>query len=351
MSKNVKDLLTATAYDNNGDKVGDVNEVFVDDDSGQPTFVDVNHGLFGMGNSMVPLRGHSVEGNNLNLAFSKDKIKDAPEFDADKPLTPEEQTKIYEHYGISDASHVEGYTGGERPGQQARDNEHARTTTDADTRGATDNRAAAGAGAAGAGAAGAGVAGAGAAGAGTAGARDDRNDRDIRDDRDVRRESQVTEPRHADTTADDARTAGATGGAGTTNTNNDNTLVRNEEHLNVGTERVQTGEARLRKYVVTDTETVEVPVSREEVRVERQPISAEDAEAQAKSGGLESEDGTTGEASVTLHEERPVVDKETVPVEKVNLSTEKVSDTERVTEDVRKEQIEADGVEGFNDKK
>jgi len=54
MSVNVKDLLTATAYDNNGDKVGDVNEVFVDDSSGQPTFVDVNHGLFGMGNSLVP---------------------------------------------------------------------------------------------------------------------------------------------------------------------------------------------------------------------------------------------------------------------------------------------------------
>ena len=54
MSVNVKDLLTATAYDNTGDKVGDVNEVFVDDSSGQPTFVDVNHGLFGMGNSLVP---------------------------------------------------------------------------------------------------------------------------------------------------------------------------------------------------------------------------------------------------------------------------------------------------------
>src|SRR5699024_12706147 len=107
-----------------------------------------NHGLFGMGNSMVPLRGHSVEGNNLNLAFSKDKIKDAPEFDADKPLTPEEQTEIYEHYGISDASHVEGYTGGERPDQQARDNDQARTTdanTDAGTHDATVYRAAAGA--------------------------------------------------------------------------------------------------------------------------------------------------------------------------------------------------------------
>ena len=46
MGKNIKDLFNATAYDKNGEKLGDVNEVFVDDQSGQPTFVEVNHGLF-----------------------------------------------------------------------------------------------------------------------------------------------------------------------------------------------------------------------------------------------------------------------------------------------------------------
>ena len=124
MSVNVKDLLTATAYDNNGDKVGDVNEVFVDDSSGQPTFVDVNHGLFGMGNSLVPLRGHSLDGDNLTLAYVKERIKGAPDFDADKPLTPEQQTEIYQHYGVSESSHVDGYTGGERPRDERPGNEN-----------------------------------------------------------------------------------------------------------------------------------------------------------------------------------------------------------------------------------
>lgn len=155
MSLNVRDLLSATAYDNNGGKLGDVNEVFVDDASGQPTFVDVNHGLFGMGNSLVPLRGHSVDGDSLTLGFAKDRIKNAPDFDSDKPLTPQQQTEIYEHYGISEAADVQGYTGGERP-------ETTETST-ADTK-------AAGAGAAGAGVAGAGAAGAGVAGAGVTGA-------------------------------------------------------------------------------------------------------------------------------------------------------------------------------------
>ena len=326
MSVNVKDLLTATAYDNNGDKVGDVNEVFVDDSSGQPTFVDVNHGLFGMGNSLVPLRGHSLDGDNLTLAYAKERIKGAPDFDADKPLTPEQQTEIYQHYGVSESSHVDGYTGGERPRDERPGNENtfaegpytgtshtdASADTTAEQTSAEQSHLDGGpVGAAGAGA-GAGLAGAGAADA-AASAGTDTNS--------------TEEP---------------------TASSNDNTLIRNEEHLNVGTERVETGEARLRKYVVTETETVEVPVSHEEVRVERTPISAEEAEAQAKSGWLDA--NRSEDASITLHEERPVVNKETIPVEKVNLSTEEVSDTERVTEEVRKEQIDADGIDSFDDK-
>lgn len=321
MSVNVKDLLTATAYDNNGDKVGDVNEVFVDDSSGQPTFVDVNHGLFGMGNSLVPLRGHSLDGDNLTLAYVKERIKGAPDFDADKPLTPEQQTEIYQHYGVSESSHVDGYTGGERPRDERPGNENtfaegpytgtSHTDASADTTAEQSHLDGGPVGAAGAGA-GAGLAGAGAADAAASSGTDTNS---------------TEEP---------------------TASSNDNTLIRNEEHLNVGTERVETGEARLRKYVVTETETVEVPVSHEEVRVERIPISADEAEKQAKTGGLDA--NSSEDASVTLHEERPVINKETIPVEKVNLSTEEVSDTECVTEEVRKEQIDADGIDSFDDK-
>ena len=105
-------------------------------------------------------------------------------------------------------------------------------------------------------------------------------------------------------------------------------------------ERVATGEARLRKYVVTDTETVEVPVEREEVRVERTPISEADAANFTGTIG----DNSTEEASVTLHEERVNVEKKTVPVEKVNLSKETIQDTETHTEELRKEQIDTDGI-------
>jgi uncharacterized protein (TIGR02271 family) len=117
----------------------------------------------------------------------------------------------------------------------------------------------------------------------------------------------------------------------------DDAMTRSEEQLHVGTERVETGRARLRKYVVTEHETVTVPVSREEVRLEREPVTETNID-DAMTGPDISEE----EHEVVLTEERPVIAKETVPVELVRLDTETVTDTDTVDADVRKEQIELD---------
>jgi uncharacterized protein (TIGR02271 family) len=110
-------------------------------------------------------------------------------------------------------------------------------------------------------------------------------------------------------------------------------LVRSEEELHVGTERVEAGRARLRKYVVTEEQSVTVPVRKEKVRLESEPLSEGDRASEI----------VEGETEVTLSEERPVVQKETVAKEKVGLVKEVEEEQRTVTEDVRKEQIEAEG--------
>lgn len=112
-------------------------------------------------------------------------------------------------------------------------------------------------------------------------------------------------------------------------------MTRSEEQLHVGTEKVQTGRARLRKYVVTEQQNVTVPVTREEVRVEREPITDANV-GQAMDGP----DISDEEHEVVLTEERPVVQKETVPVERVRLEKDTVTENENISSDVRKEQIE-----------
>lgn len=268
----IEDLANATAYDVDGDKVGGVKDVYVNDTTGQPDFVSVNHGLFGGGDSIVPLRGHTLRDGELHLAFQKDRIEDAPDLDENGHLTTEDQDAFYRHYGLENTQDVTTYETGNR---------FAETGA------------------------------AGAAGAGAGYAAGERTDVDA-DRRDV---------------VDADRRDVADNGE----------IIRSEEQLNVSKDRVETGEVRLRKYVVNETENVEVPVEREEVRVVREPIT--DADRANYDGNIGEQ-----EASVTLSEDRVNVSKESVPVEKVSLEKDTVRDTETVSEDVRKERFETDGI-------
>ena len=116
-------------------------------------------------------------------------------------------------------------------------------------------------------------------------------------------------------------------------------MTRSEEELRVGKTSRESGRARLRKYVVTEQVEQTVPVQREEVRVEREPITDANV-GDAKSGPAISEE----EHEVVLHEEEEVVvEKRAVPKERVRLDKDTVTEGQTVSEQVRKEQIEAEG--------
>ena len=129
-------------------------------------------------------------------------------------------------------------------------------------------------------------------------------------------------------------------GRDTSGPSTDEAMTRSEERLAVGTAREEVGRARLRKYIVTEQQSVTVPVSREEVRVVREPITEGNLDRAVDGPALSEE-----EHEVVLHAERAVVDKETVPVERVRLDTETVTAQETVTEDVRSERIKTDGMD------
>ncbi|MFC3479516.1 hypothetical protein CKW39_10460 [Kocuria sp. WRN011] len=293
----VNAILSSTAYDADGDKVGKVEQVFLDDNSGEPTFLTVNTGLFGAKESFVPVKDARQDGDRVVLPYQKDVIKDAPKVDADQHLSPQEEEELYRYYELN-------YDNG-----RGADRDRDLTDRDRDLNDRDRNAAAGTAGTAGV--------------AGAAAGRDGDRDRDLTDrDRGlVDQDRRDVADRDRDLTDRD-----------------DASVVRHEEQLKVGTQERETGRARLRKYVVTDHETVDVPVEREEVSVERTPIR----DGQARTGTIGEE-----EVEVSLHEERPVVEKEAVAVEEVGLNKETVRDTQRVEADVRKEQVD---VETGNDR-
>lgn len=296
-------LTGGTAYGPDGDKVGTVGQIYLDNDSGRPEWATVSTGLFGTRESFVPLADAEVSDGGLRIAHDKDRVKGAPQVDADRELSPAEEDELYAYYGIGGtASSTPGTAGtvGTTAGTVGTDDDLVETGTTYTGAGSGESTYS-GAGSD-AGTTTTGGLGAGAAGVASVG-RDDGYD-----------------------------TSGPT---------TEDAMTRSEERVRTGTERVEAGRARLRKYVVTEHQEVSVPVTREEVRVEREPIT-DATVADAASGPDLSEE----EHEIVLNEERPVVTTEAVPVERVRLTKDEVEDTETVGVDVREERIDTDADSG-----
>ncbi|HEX8508504.1 MAG TPA: PRC and DUF2382 domain-containing protein [Propionibacteriaceae bacterium] len=282
-----------------GEKIGSIGQIYVDDTTGDPTWVTAKTGLFGTSESFVPLQGANASGSNIQVNYDKATVKDAPRVDADGALSPEEEETLYSYYGLS--------SGGTTTG---RDHDNATTGLDHDN---TTTGFAAG--------------------------NVDR-DRDNDGDKDGglidRAKDKLSGHDDNDRNVNSGNVHG-TVGHDTSGPTTDDAMTLSEERVNVGVQRREAGRARLRKYVVTENVTQTVPVSREEVRIEREPITDANI-GNATSGPAISEE----EHEVILHEERPVVQKEAVPVERVRLDTETVTENVTVNEEVRKEQIDTD---------
>ena len=104
------------------------------------------------------------------------------------------------------------------------------------------------------------------------------------------------------------------------------------EVLRVHRDRVQRGEARLRKQTVTDNQTVNVPVTREELVVEKVPVSGEKAAPGARIG-------ENAEVRVPLSEERVKVEKEPVVREEVKVGKKGVTNVESRDEKLKHEEL------------
>jgi uncharacterized protein (TIGR02271 family) len=97
----IDQVAGSDAYGSDGNKIGSVGQVYLDDQTGQPAWVTVNTGLFGMNESFIPLSDASFSGDRLTVPFDKNKVKGAPNVASDGHLSPEEERELYSYYGVS----------------------------------------------------------------------------------------------------------------------------------------------------------------------------------------------------------------------------------------------------------
>ena len=223
--------------DNDGQKIGTVEELYGDSGAEAPEWAAVRTGLFGTKQSLLPLSGAEPSGERVRVPLTKDQVKDAPNIDPEGQLSADEEARLYSHYGM-------------------------------------------------------------AGGFGAGGRRSGRRER----------------------------------------ASSDEAMTRSEEEHHVGTERHEAGRVRLRKWVETEEVQKTVPVRKERARIEREPVTDANADA-----ALSGEDITDSEHEVVLHEEEAVVEKRTVPKERVRLEKDVETGERQVSEEVRKERIDAEG--------
>jgi uncharacterized protein (TIGR02271 family) len=121
--QDVKTWRGMTAVDSNGDKVGKIDEIYLDRSSGEPEWATVKTGLFGTKSTFVPIQNADMAGDNVRLGYTKDQIKDAPNIDADGELSRQEEQQLYRHYGRAD---YDEWTGEDRTADLDLDRERDR---------------------------------------------------------------------------------------------------------------------------------------------------------------------------------------------------------------------------------
>ena len=89
-----------TAFDEQGQKIGKVEEIYLDEGSGKPEWALVHSGLLGTRRQFVPLSGADAIDDGIRVPVSKQLVKEAPSVEADAELSPDEEARLFEHYGV-----------------------------------------------------------------------------------------------------------------------------------------------------------------------------------------------------------------------------------------------------------
>lgn len=98
---NIRDWREHDVIDPGGDKVGELEAVYVDTVTDEPSFASLRFGMIGRRRlTFVPLDRATVGPSYVRVAYPKKLVKDAPYIDLDGELAAEQEYGLFEHYGL-----------------------------------------------------------------------------------------------------------------------------------------------------------------------------------------------------------------------------------------------------------
>jgi len=94
-----------TMVDRDSDRIGEIDAIYVDDQTGEPEWALVNTGFFGTRSTFVPIAQAAARGDQIQVPYEKQRIKDAPNMDPDGHLSEQEEQELWRHYGLEYSEH------------------------------------------------------------------------------------------------------------------------------------------------------------------------------------------------------------------------------------------------------
>ena len=94
-----------TMVDPAGDKLGTIDGIYLDDETGQPEWATVTSGMFTARTAFVPLAQAQDTGDSIQVPYDKQQVKNAPTMEADGQLSQDEEAELYRHYGLDYSEH------------------------------------------------------------------------------------------------------------------------------------------------------------------------------------------------------------------------------------------------------
>jgi uncharacterized protein (TIGR02271 family) len=119
---------------NDGEKIGTIDEVYVDASTEQPEWLSVKTGMLGSKVSFVPIAQAQEADQGIQVPYDKAQVKDAPSIEPDGELSHEEESGLYRHYGLEYGSEDTGGRTEDNGGRTVGHDTSGPTTDDAMTR-------------------------------------------------------------------------------------------------------------------------------------------------------------------------------------------------------------------------
>jgi sporulation protein YlmC with PRC-barrel domain len=99
--ESLSQLRGADVYSADGARLGSVQEIYFDDETGDPEWVGLGAGFLGTKRKVVPVEGLRTEGDHLKVPFTRDRVRDEPDYDFEDRISLEAEQALSSYFGLS----------------------------------------------------------------------------------------------------------------------------------------------------------------------------------------------------------------------------------------------------------